>query len=197
MLDQKKLLKLASIIIGTVIAFVVLFIGFKLFSGGFTKAADTEPRDVVVANPSENSVKVTWSTGEDTQGVIEYGTTPTSLNFFSPEPAKTKNHTQDLTLLSPNTMYYFQIRIGDKKYDNGGVPWTFTTKNSEKSRVTTEPTVAPTAITIPTSQPVQPVQTLDVPIKPVLKCDVTECSAIKAKLGNGCSVQDYIRCLKK
>ncbi len=187
-MDQKKVLKITSIGIGVVIAILLLVMGFKVFSGVFTKAADFEPRDVVVSNSSQNSAKITWSTGEDTQGVIEYGTTPTTLNFFAPEPAKTKNHTQDLTLLSPNTTYYFQIRIGDKKYDNGGVPWTFTTKTTEKSSVT-EPTPIPTSVVQPTVKPTA-TQTLEVPVTPTLKCDETDCQKICKKLSNGCTTQD-------
>lgn len=198
-MDQKKVLKLTSIGIGIVIAVLLMVMGFKVFSGVFTRAADFEPRDVVVSNSSQNSAKISWSTGEETQAVVEYGTTPTTLNFFAPEASKMKNHSQDLTLLSPNTTYYFQIRIGDKKYDNGGVPWTFTTKQNDKSRVT-EPTVAPTATQqIQTPSPTVAVQKLEIPITPVAKCPETDCQAICKKLSNGCTTQDLQRqsCLGK
>lgn len=193
-MDQKKVLKITSIVIGVVIAILLVVMGLKVFSSAFTRASDLEPRDVVVSASAQNSSKISWSTGEETQGVIEYGTTPTSLNFFAPEPAKTKNHSQDLTLLSPNTTYYFQIRIGDKKYDNGGVPWTFTTKGTEKSNVTT-PILTPTTVVVEPTK--KPAQVLEVPVTPVLKCEETDCTAIKAKLGKGCTTQDYMRCLRK
>ncbi len=157
--------------------------GFKIFSGVFTRAADFEPRDVVISNIDKNSVKISWATGVETQGVVEYGTTPTALNFFAPEPQKTKNHTVDLTLLSPSTTYYFQIRIGDKKYDNGGVPWTFTTKGTEKSQPTT---LSPTSTA--SSQPTTPtpVQSLRVPdsasTTEAQACDETNCAKIKRKI---------------
>lgn len=188
-MDQKKVLKITSIGIGVVIAVLLMVMGFKVFSGVFTRAADFEPRDVVVSNSSQNSAKISWSTGEDTQGVIEYGTTPTTLNFFAPEPTKTKNHTQDLTLLSPNTTYYFQIRIGDKKYDNGGVPWTFTTKTTEKTRVS-EPTPIPTSGTQQSPTPTSVVQRLQIPVTPTLKCEETDCQKICKKLSKGCTTQD-------
>ncbi len=190
-MDNPKLMKLASIGIGVVIAILLLVMGFKVFSGVFTRAADFEPRDVVVSNIAQNSAKLSWTTGVETQGVVEYGTSPTSLNFFAPEPQKIKTHAVDLTLLSPNTTYYFQIRIGDKKYDNGGVPWTFTTKGTEKSVVpTTTPLVNPTAK--PT-----PVQRLEIPVTPRAVCDETDCTKIKEKLGKGCTTQDYFKCIKK
>jgi hypothetical protein len=158
-----------------------------------TQAADLEPRDVVVSNIEKNSVKLSWATGADTQGVVEYGTSPTSLNFFAPEAAKEKNHTLDLTLLSPSTTYYFDVRIGDKKYDNGGVPWTFTTKSIEKS--VTTPTETPVVTQSATTTQVTPVQHLK--IDDNTSCTDTDCAVIKTKLGKGCSTQDYFLCIKK
>jgi len=126
--------------------------------------------------------------------VVEYGTTPTALNFFAPEPTKTKTHTIDLTLLSPNTTYYFDIRVGDTKYDNGGVPWTFTTKGIEASVIT--PSATPT-------QPFDSAQAKPTPIQRLKisdgteGCTETDCNKIKSKLGKGCSTQDYMKCLRK
>ena len=189
-MNDPKLLKIASIGIGVVIAVLLIFMGFKLFSGVFTRAADYEPRDMVVANIEKNSVKLSWATGIESQGVIEYGTSPTALNFFAPEPAKTKTHTQDLTLLSPSTTYYFQLRIGDNKYDNGGVPWTFTTKGTEKSVISTP--VPTSAVVKPT-----PVQRLEIPVTPAAVCNETDCTKIKAKFGKGCDTADYWKCIRK
>jgi len=179
--------KIFAIVIGVAIFVGLVFLYFSVFG---TRAADYEPRDVVVSNIEKNSVRVTWATGVDTQGVVEYGTTPTALNFFAPEASKGKTHSLDLTLLSPNTTYYFDIRVGDKKYDNGGVPWTFTTKGAEASVAV--PTVAPTQMAV--SQPT-PVQSLE--ISDGTNCTETDCTKIKALFGKGCSTQDYFKCLKK
>jgi len=177
--------KILAIVIGIFIFIAMVFGYFTIFG---TRAADFEPRDVVVSNIEKNSVKATWATGVDTQGVVEYGTTPTALNFFAPEAVKTKIHTIDLTLLSPSTTYYFDIRVGDTKYDNGGVPWTFTTKSAEESAVV--PTAVPTEAGQPT--PIQRLQVSD-----GTNCTETNCEAIKLLLGKGCSTQDYFLCLKK
>ncbi len=187
-MNNQGLLKIASIIIGIAVFILLVFIAFKMVG---TQAADLEPRDVVVSNIEKNSAKLSWATGSDTQAVVEYGTSPTTLNFFAPEASKEKSHTLDLTLLSPSTTYYFDIRIGDKKYDNGGVPWTFTTKSIEKS-------VEPTGSLAPTQSAatqVTPVQRLK--IDDNTSCTETDCEVIKTKLGKGCSTQDYFLCIKK
>ena len=178
--------KILAIIIGIIVFILLVFAAFRIFG---TRAADLEPQDVVVSTIEKNSAKLSWATGVDTQAVVEYGTSPTALNFFAPEATKGKTHSLDLTLLSPSTTYYFDIRVGDKKYDNGGVPWTFTTKGAEKS----VPTVSPTSAAAGT-QPT-PIQKLQIP-DGTEGCTETDCEAIKAKLGKGCSTQDYFKCVR-
>lgn len=174
--------KLLPIGIGAVISlFLIIFGYFFMFNGVIgSRASDSVPRDTVVSEITENSAKVVWATGQNTQGVIEYGTSPTSLNFFAPESEKNMSHDVDLTLLSPSTTYYFQIRIADKKYDNNGVPWTFTTKSPNSGNDTTaSPTPAGSAnfTTSPT-------------------CNEKDCDKIKEKFFSGCDTQDYIKCIK-
>lgn len=200
-LDHKTI-RIASIVIGLLIGGLVIYMGFNLFSGAFTRASDDVPRDVVVSDITQNSSKINWSTGNDTQGVIEYGTSPTALNFFAPESASGKNHVMDLTLLSPGSAYYFQIRIGDKTYDNGGVPWTFTTKTTDAAVVTPVVTASPSASI---TTPPKPVSTLVIPKNPTippstsLSCNETDCVKICQKMGIGCTSQEFIKanCLGK
>jgi len=187
-MNNPGLKKISAIVLGIVLFVILVIGGFRIFG---TRAADYEPSDVVVSNIEKNSVKLSWATGVETQAVVEYGTSPTALNFFAPEATKEKNHSLDLTLLSPSTTYYFDIRIGDKKYDNGGVPWTFTTKGAEQSVVVPP---SPTLTTSSTSQPT-PVQRLQ--ISDNTSCNETDCTKIKDKLGKGCSTQDYFLCIKK
>lgn len=185
-----KITKIAAIVVGILVFIGLLILTFQLIGA---RAADSEPRDVVVSNIEKNSVKLSWATAADTQGVVEYGTTPTALNFFAPEATKGKTHTLDLTLLSPNTTYYFDIRIGEKKYDNGGVPWTFTTKNTDTSVGTLSPTPLPTSGQTTTPTPIQTLRISD----GTENCTETDCNAVKAKLGKGCSTQDYLKCINK
>ncbi|MCX6730514.1 MAG: fibronectin type III domain-containing protein [Candidatus Roizmanbacteria bacterium] len=128
-----------KIAIGVVASIVVVVGGFLLVQNVFTKASDSAPRDLIITGISTNTAKVAWTTDQETQGVVEYGSSPTSLNLFAPESQKQKNHSVEITLLSPSTSYYFQIRIGETKFDNGGVPWTFSTK-AQSSVITGSPT---------------------------------------------------------
>jgi len=193
-IPSSGLRKVAAIVIGL----VVIVVAIKLIQITFTRASDVAPRDVVISEITANSSKVAWTTGQAAQAVIEYGTSPTSLNFFAPETKKTTDHAVDLTLLSPETTYYFRIRIGDKVYNNGGVPWSFSTRGrnqpSPPPKKSPPPTVKPTAV--PTSPTPTPVSTVDLP-EPTKKveCGGTDCAAIKAKITKGCTTQDYFRCL--
>jgi len=190
--------KIGAVVVGLIIFGLMVVLGFQIFG---TRASDVEPRDVVIADISQNSASISWTTGVETQAVIEYGTSPTALNFFAPEASRERNHKLELTLLSPATTYYFQIRIGDKKYDNGGVPWTFTTKSTQTNQE--QPTVAPTKeadeqpIASPT--PVQVLEIVDENQPPSIQseCSETDCEKIKLNLGKGCTTQDYFRCLRK
>lgn len=196
-MNNPKVKKIIAIVIGVILSVVMLVVGFRIFSTVFTRASDIEPREVVVSEIDANSAKIRWATGIETQGVIEYGTSPTALNFFAPEPSSTKDHQQELTLLSPNTTYYFQIRIGDKKYDNGGVPWTFTTRTSQQGReIDLSPTVAPATPTIPANQPT-PIQEIEVPATSEIQgCNETDCTKVKEMIGKGCTIQDYFKCMR-
>lgn len=194
-MKKELILKIVSIFIGLIIFILLVYFGFRIFG---SQAVDIQPRDVVISNISTNSVTISWTTNQETQGIIEYGTTPTALNFFAPEAQKTKNHSVDLTLLSPSTTYYFQIRIGDKKFDNGGVPWTFSTKAVEKTLPPAEPTATPTPESAsPTPTPIQSLKIEDQGSQTATdeKCEETDCQKIKEKLGKGCTTQDYFKCL--
>lgn len=202
-MDHKQI-RIASIIVGVVISIVILVLGFGLMQNVFTKAEDSAPRDVVVGEVTANTAKVTWATGQANQGVIEYGTSPTALNFFAPESQQSTTHTVDLTLLSPNTTYYFQIRIGEKKYDNGGVPWTFTTQATDKTAPTTA--VSPTSAIVPTTAPTSsasvnsatptPISSVEVPAGGSGTCTETVCEKIQQQIGKGCTAADYVKCIK-
>src|SRR3989338_11011702 len=138
-----------AIIVGSVLSIVLVVVGFSLVQNIPGRAEDQMPRDVVVSDISTTSTKITYATGIKTQGVVEYGISPTALNLLAPESESDTNHEVELTLLSEAATYYFQISIGGKKYDNAGVPWTFSTKSadgSESEDLNLTPTARPTPI---------------------------------------------------
>lgn len=193
--------KMIAIGLGIVLGIVVIILGFTLLQGVFTRASDVQPQDVIISSVTENSARVTWTTDQESLSNIEYGTSPTALTFSAPETQKTKNHSVDLTLLSKNTTYYFDIAVGDQKFDNGGIPWTFTTKSGADSAQATAvdltPTASPTAVlTTPTATPTS---TLSTPTPTVANgsCNYTNCEDMKAQFGKGCTTQDYFKCVRK
>lgn len=190
-MQNPKVKKIVAIMVGIAVFIGLVYAYFAIFG---TKAADLAPQDVIVSNIDKNSVHLSWTTGVATQGVVEYGTTPTALNFFAPEATKNTSKNIDLTLLSPGTTYYFDIRIGDTKYDNGGVPWTFSTKGADAS--VASPTAAATKI-VPTQSVTQPTPVQHLVVSDGTNCTQTDCATIKTLLGKGCSTQDYFKCLNK
>ncbi|OGK19333.1 hypothetical protein A3G67_00310 [Candidatus Roizmanbacteria bacterium RIFCSPLOWO2_12_FULL_40_12] len=195
-MENKKLIKTASIIVGVILSILVVIVGFNLIQNVFTSASDVEPRDVLVTEKTENSAKITWTTGQETEGVVQYGLSPTSLNSVGqPETQKSSTHSVTLTLLSPATTYYFQILAGGKTFDNGGVPWTFSTLEKKDSvagqgPVLLSPTVVPTSVLQATPAP-------SVAPQVCAEASGTNCEAIKSKLGKGCDTQDYFKCVRK
>lgn len=189
--DTRKFNKITAIVIGIALSVPLLFFSFLMFQNVLTRASNSAPRDVVISNITQTSVKINWTTDQETQGVIEYGTSPTKLDFYAPEAQKTKDHSVEIDLLTPKTGHYFQIRIGDQVFDNGGVPWTFTTRvslsDAEEKITTPLVTLAlsPTMGVIPS-----PTKALSV------TCTETDCQKIRAKFGAGCSVSDYIKCVQ-
>ena len=204
--NTPKLSKVTPIIIGTLLSIPLVFAGIYFASGNFTRANDPVPHDVIITEITQNSAKVVWTTDQDTQTVIEYGTAPTALTFFAPEAEKTKQHSIDITLLTPSTTHYFQIRAGDKAYDNGGVPWTFTTRavgSTTTGKVVTAPSTKPVSggssgssktIKISGSTKLQITTTQELPTV----CGEIDCAKIRAKLGRGCKTEDYVKagCIK-
>ncbi len=208
--------------IGLVAGLVVVTGGFLLVQSVFTKASDSSPRDLIISEVTTNTVKITWTTDQETQGVVEYGSSPTSLNLFSPENQKQKNHSVAITLLSPATSYYFQIRIGETKYDNGGVPWTFATKIQQPETsgdptplASISATIAPTPPGPTSSSAFGPLKGSSLKVKPTVRpttptptiisatptpaltsyyCVETDCLQICLKRRTGqCSSLDWMR----
>lgn len=185
-----KIKKYLPLIIGGLLAIPLAFGAFFLTQGALTRAGSTAPVSVKVTDITSSSALITWITDKESQGVVEYGTSPKSLVYFAPEATPKAQHIVELTLLPVATPHYFVIRIGDTVYDNEGVPWTFTTKAASTvqetpSQVPSQPGVT-NAVVSPTSGSTGG------------KCpETTVCTDIQKLFGKGCTTSDYIKCLKK
>lgn len=189
--------KLIAIIIGSVLGLALIIGGF-LFMQTFSRASSETPEGVTITEVTDSSAKVSWSTGNDSVGaVVRAGVSETALTLFFPsETPQGKNHSVVLTSLSPGTKYYFELfTSNDTKFDNAGIPWSFTTKSNKETTTETigttdsnEPvaTASPTIVATPTEAAESRINT----------CTETNCAAIKAKLGKECSTQEYMKCIR-
>lgn len=200
--------KVLAMTIGGIVSVVLAYLVFGMVQGRLTRASDETPQQVQITNVTGTTATISWKTPiEADGGVIQYGVSPASLGSFAPiEGEKSLNHTVDLSLLTPATTYYFQIVYGeDRVYDNGGAPWTFVTKgddvldttglNLENTAAAPSPTPAQ-AIVVPTSAPAAPAATTETSTT-TSSCNYSDCETIKSKLGQGCSTQEYMQCLRK
>lgn len=146
-------------IIGIVFLVVVLLAGTIFLGRGaqnlFSKASSCDVQGVSAAQVSANSAVVTWQSNDLSQGLVQYGTNSTNLNFSAPEGSAGKTHNVPLTLLTPNTVYYYLISIGSTKCDSSGqsctdpncVPWSFTTAAVTPQQQIVAPLLSPTPAT--------------------------------------------------
>lgn len=182
-------LRIIGIITGLIIGLPLCTYAFFAASSFFANASDEVPRDVIITHIDKSSAVVNWTTDKPTLSVVEYGLSPNDLTLYAPELESKRDHEIEITLLTPGTTYYFQIRNSETIYDNAGVPWTFTTKtedgvNEEVKGISTRLTPLPTKTPVPTVVQLS-----------TDKCTETDCDQIKAKLGQGCSAKDYVQCI--
>lgn len=130
-----KQARIITYVLGAIASILIGILGFRFLGEYLTsRASDTAPKNLSITEITTNSAIVKWATDQETQVVIEYGTSPTSLTFFAPESTRNKDHRVELNLLTEATTYYFQIKAGEKRFDNGGVPWTFTTLSASSEK---------------------------------------------------------------
>lgn len=89
--------------------------------------------DVAISDITANTAKITWTTNENSNSLIDYsGTTGVFTSTTGKYQDNTTAHSVTLTGLDPSTAYYIQARSTDGssnegKDSNGGTGWTFTT----------------------------------------------------------------------
>ncbi len=135
-MKKTRISSVAAIVIGALVTMPLLIFGFMNIQSALTRASNMVPENVQVAQVADTSVVVVWTTGIETQGIIEYGTEPDALIKFAPEAVVTTDHQVKISLLEPATTYYYRIRIGTDTYDNDGVPFSFTTAGGDTGEET-------------------------------------------------------------
>lgn len=162
----------------------------------FSRASSCNAQNVSAVQVSANSAVIAWESSEVSQGLVQYGTNSTSLNFSAPEGSPNKSHNLPLTLLTPNTVYYYLIGVGNTKCDSSGqsctdttcIPWSFTTAAiTPQAQIVAPiltPTVAPTlvAATPSAALTVSPTVVVSTPSGAILSAF---CQQVKANIGEG------------
>lgn len=114
-------------LIFAVLLFAAVF-GARYVKTFLTKAkAEVLPQNVEVKEITQTTAKIAWQTEKEAQSVINYGTDSQNMPLMAFESEATKNHLVSLSLLSPQTTYFFKIKVGEKEYTDAGLPWQFTT----------------------------------------------------------------------
>lgn len=164
LVSLKKYTKIIGLVILSIVILTATILMGKNAQSMFSRASSCAVQNVSAVQVSANSAVINWESTDVTQGMVLYGTNSTDLNFSAPEGSANKSHNLPLTLLTPNTVYYYLISVGNTKCDSSGqscndattcVPWSFTT-----AAVTPQvqivapiltPTIAPTLISTPTA----------------------------------------------
>lgn len=117
------------ILIGGLIAGIVLVgqrQGFGLRAG-----PTAVPRNVTISNRSSNGFTVSWTTDVPVTGFVVYSDNPTRLNLpagderdqISGTTQQYTTHYVNVTGLTPDKTYYFEIGSGSENYNDGGKPY--------------------------------------------------------------------------
>ena len=101
-----------------------------------TKAGPTEsPKNIKITNRGSNSVSISWTTDIPMTGYIRYSEDPAKITVpagdvrdqISGTSQAYTNHYVNITGLSPNKQYYFNIGSGSQSYNDNGRPFQFRT----------------------------------------------------------------------
>lgn len=115
------------LVLGTV-AGVFLIRNTSVFKIGAD--ASVAAKNIRVSNISDSSATITWTTDKPTSGFIIWGTSEGSLNRTENEDSTTQkyySHSVNLSGLSASGKYFYKINSEGSTFDNGGIPWQFTT----------------------------------------------------------------------
>jgi hypothetical protein len=93
-------------------------------------SAEATPKDIRISNITDSSVTISWTTDKETVGFINWGNSQNNTSKIENEEANSQkyfSHNVSLTGLTANTNYFYKINSDGTTFDNGGIPWQFTT----------------------------------------------------------------------
>jgi len=202
MKNMKKVIVVLILILVGVLAVVGLNAARTYLSGA---AGGSEPKSVRV-QADVKSATISWESDKESQGIVEYGTTPASLLLRALEASETASHRVLLSPLKTNATYYFRIRVGETVYDNNGIPYSFKTKEEDSVSEAGASGEAGSASPQVTQVPVRVVTPApEASAGKVTKCDLAE---FKKNFGGtnprydldssgAVNTKDWIKCLEK
>jgi phosphodiesterase/alkaline phosphatase D-like protein len=82
----------------------------------FTTLPDTTPptiSGVYRSNVTSTTATINWTTNELSDTQVDFGTTSSYENSTTPNSSLVMSHSQTLTGLTPNTLYYYRVRSKD------------------------------------------------------------------------------------
>jgi len=124
--------------IPTILGIIILLLG--IFAGVFSlrnaqifkigASTDISPKDIRVSNITDNSATISWTTDKATSGFVAWGSSQGDTSRVENEDTGTQkyfSHDISLSGLSANTNYFYKINSDGTNFDNGRIPWQFTT----------------------------------------------------------------------
>lgn len=153
----KKYTKIIALVFLAVLVLSgVIFFGKNTSQNLFSRASSCGVDKISSTQVSANSAVVTWESTDVNQGSILYGISANNLSFTAPEGTSGKIHNVPLTLLTPNTVYYYLVAIGDNRCDSTGqkcdtsacIPWSFTTTAVSPQQQIVAPLATPTVASV-------------------------------------------------
>lgn len=134
----------------------ILVLGVLSLRSYYSKASETgEPKNVKVTQITDNSVQIIWETSNATQGMVRYSSDPSvfalansNAVLLAAENSSGTTHNLKLSLLKPNSTYYYEISIGKDSFDQSGkvsdnkhLPFSFTTSEALESNTQGQPSL--------------------------------------------------------
>jgi len=114
------------ILLAGVVAGVIFLNARQVFRIGAD--ASVMPKDIRTSNVGDTSATISWTTDKETVGFIVWGESQNSINSVDEESGETSlTHSINLTGLDQSKTYFYKINSDGTEFDNGGIPWEFTT----------------------------------------------------------------------